>query len=199
MLLLLTFFFAFGFAAAQDVPSVGSPTALDVATWNVEHFGNPSSGPSNESLQFDNVLAVMQQAGIDLWAVQEADIESDFDDLVASLGAPFAGTWVADETSFSIGYGFIYNTDVVRVLQTTTILDNFSYEFGLRPPLLLRADITLPDTTVSNVRFINMHAKCCGDSHELQPARQRLRGAEELRRQLPRHRCTRGGDGRSER
>ncbi len=163
LLLILTLLLTLGPAAAQNVPAVGTTATLDVATWNVEHFGNPSSGPPNESLQFDNVLAVLQQADIDLWAMEELDFEANFDNLVASLGAPYAGTWVADETSFAIGYGFVYNTEVVQVLQATTILDNFSYEFGLRPPLLLRANITLPDTTVANVRFIAMHAKCCSD------------------------------------
>ncbi len=150
--------------AAQDLPAVGTEATLDVATWNVEHFGNGSSGPSDDALQFENVLAVMEAAEIDLWAVQEMDVEADFDALVAALGQPYAGEWVPDETSFAIGYGFIYNTDVVRLLAAQTILGDFSYEFAFRPPLLLRADVTLPDTTVRGVRFINVHAKCCSDA-----------------------------------
>ncbi len=150
--------------AAQDLPAVGTAATLDVATWNVEHFGNPNSGPGNDALQFENVLAVMQAAEIDLWALQEMDIEADFDALVDALGDPYAGDWVADGTSFPIGYGFIYNTDVVQRLAVQTILDEFDYEFAFRPPLLLRADVTLPDTTVRGVRFINLHAKCCSDA-----------------------------------
>lgn len=164
MRLLLPLLFLATPLAAQDIPAVGTDATLDVATWNIEHFGNASSGPSNDELQFDNVLAVMQAAEIDLWALQEMDIEADFDDLVETLGAPYDGVWVADETSFQIGYGFIYNTDVVQRLSAQTILDDFSFEFAFRPPLLLRANITLPDTTVQNVRFIDVHAKCCSDA-----------------------------------
>ena len=160
---LLLLLFAFPLAA-QDLPAVGTAATLDVATWNIEHFGNSSSGPGNDDLQFENVLAVMEAAEIDLWALQEMDIEADFDALVDALGAPYAGEWVADETSFDIGYGFIYNTDVVQRLAVQTILDDFSYEFAFRPPLLLRANILLPDTTVTDVRFIDIHAKCCSDN-----------------------------------
>lgn len=152
------------YATAQTVPPVGTDATFDVATWNVEHFGNPNSGPSDDPLQFENVAAVMRQSGVDLWALQEMDYESAFNDLVAALGAPFEGVWIADNTSYAIGYGFIYDTEVVRRLEATTVLENYSFAFGSRPPLLLRADVQLPDTTVANVRILNLHAKCCGDS-----------------------------------
>ena len=150
-------------ATAQTVPPVGTDATFDVATWNVEHFGNPGSGPSNETLQFENVLAVLEGSEIDLWAMQEMDYQSAFNNLVEALGAPYDGVWVADQTSFAIGYGFIYNTDVVQRLEVTTVLEGYAYAFGLRPPLMLRAHVTLPDTTVENVRILNMHAKCCSD------------------------------------
>ncbi len=155
VLLVLSLLLAVVPATAQNVPSVGTPATLDVATWNIERFAQGGQP------QFDNVLAVLQQADIDLWALQEVNDRFAFDDLVGDLGQGWAGTWTSG--SGSIGYGFIYRTSVVNLLQATTILGDFSYEFASRPPLLLRANITLPDTTVSNVRFIDVHAKCCGD------------------------------------
>ena len=150
---------------AQTIPSVGIPDALDVATWNVEHFGNPNSGPSNDELQLSNVLAVMRQADIDLWALQEMDIESMFARLLDSLGTDYDGFWQADETSFDVGYGYIYKTSVVQPSQINTILESSSYEFAFRPPLQMRANVVLPDTTVE-VRFINIHMKCCFGQEE---------------------------------
>lgn len=160
LLLLLVLFLSVP-AAAQTVPPVGTDVTFDVATWNVEHFGNPSSGPSDDGLQAANVAAVMRQAEIDLWALQEMDYEAAFNNLVTALGAPFEGIWVADNSPYAIGYGFVYNTDVVRRLEATTVLESYSFAFGSRPPLLLRADVRLPDTTVANVRVLNIHAKCC--------------------------------------
>ncbi len=150
---------------AQTIPSVGIPDALDVATWNVEHFGNPNSGPSNDELQLDNVLAVIRQADIDLWALQEMDFESMFDRLLDSLGTDYDGFWQADETSFDVGYGYVYKTSVVQPSQINTILESSSYEFAFRPPLQMRANVVLPDTTVE-VRFINIHMKCCFGQEE---------------------------------
>ena len=142
-------------ATAQTVPPVGTPATLDVATWNVEHFNRGGQA------QFDHVVAVIQGADVDLWALQEMNTEGPFDALVEALGAPYEGVWT--NGTGSIGYGFIYDNEVVHRLEATTILESFSYEFASRPPLMLRADVLLPDTTVANVRFINLHAKCCGD------------------------------------
>ena len=150
---------------AQTIPSVGTSLTLDVATWNVEHFGNPDEAPSNDELQLSNVLAVMRQADIDLWALQEMDIESMFDRLLDSLGTDFDGFWQADETQFDIGYGYIYKTSVIQPSQINIILESSSYEFAFRPPLQMRADVILPDTTVE-VRFINIHMKCCFGQEE---------------------------------
>ena len=143
---------------AQTIPSVGTEITLDVATWNIEHFGNPGSGPSNDELQLNNVLAVMRQADIDLWSLQEMDFESMFDRLLDSLGTDYDGYWQADQTSFDIGYGYIYRTSVIQPSQINIILENSSYEFAFRPPLQMRANVILPDTTVE-VRFINIHMK----------------------------------------
>ncbi len=143
---------------AQTVPTIGTDATLDVATWNVEHFGNPTSGPSNDGLQLNNVLAVMRQADIDLWALQEMDFENYFDRLLDSLGTGFDGHWQADETSFDIGYGYIWKTAIIQPQQISRILTSSSYEFAFRPPLQMRANVILPDTTVE-LRFIDVHMK----------------------------------------
>ena len=146
-------------ASAQTLPTVGTDATLDVATWNIEHFGNPGSGPSNEETQFQNVLAVLRQADVDVWSLQELDFEDTFDRLLDSLGADFDGHWVADETiSFDIGYGFVWRTATITPTNIATILTGSSFEFASRPPLQLTATVALPDTTVE-VRFIDVHMK----------------------------------------
>ena len=145
-------------AAAQILPAVGTDATLDVATWNIERFGT-SGGPSNDVLQFQNVLAVLRQGEIDVWSLQELNNESEFDRLLDSLGADHDGEWFADEASSTdIGYGFVWRTATITPLQVSKILTGSSYEFASRPPLQLRASIALPDTTVE-VRFINVHMK----------------------------------------
>jgi exonuclease III len=146
---------------AQDfqIPPVGSDQTLNVATWNIEHFGVDGAGPADTELQFANVLSIMQQANVHLWALQELNSQFTFNQLVAALGEGWAGIWQGDVVSGSIGYGYIYRTDRVQPVQSTTILQESAYDFAYRPPILLRANVTLPGGSVSNVRFINLHAK----------------------------------------
>ena len=146
-------------AAWAQVPSYGADATLDVAAWNVERFG-ASGGPSNEALQFQNVLETIRSADIDLWALQEMNDGDTFSELVATLGPPWAGERV--EGTASIGYGFVYNTDAIRRVRSSTILTGESYSFAGRPPLELVADAVLPDTTVQ-LRFISLHMKALDD------------------------------------
>lgn len=150
-------------AQSFEIPAVGTDETFNVATWNIEHFGNPSDGPNNTALQFQNVLGVMQQANVHLWAVQEIYSPESFENLVAELGESWAGFRQDDMTSFNVGYGFIYRTDIVEPLNIAPVLVSSAYEFGFRPPLLMRANITLPSgATIDGIRIITMHAKCCG-------------------------------------
>lgn len=144
----------------QTVPPKGTAATLDVATWNIEWFG-ASNGPSNDTLQLANVRAVIEQADIDLWAVQEIADPTDFDVLLSELGTGFAGVLATESSQQRIG--FIYKTDVIQRVVTGHILEDFDYEFATRPPLQLEADVVLPDTTV-RLTFITVHMKCCGDT-----------------------------------
>ena len=155
-------------AVAQELPTVGTPETLDVGTWNIEHFGNTGEGPSNEDLQLANARSVIESAALDVWGIQEADIQSSFNALVEALGAPYAGVWTADDTGFPIGYGFVYNTTVVQSLGVSRILESESEAFGFRPPLQMRARVLLPDTTLPDVRFIVLHAKAGGSFSDWQ-------------------------------
>ncbi|MDX1440687.1 MAG: endonuclease/exonuclease/phosphatase family protein, partial [Rubricoccaceae bacterium] len=148
-------------AQAQTIPVIGSDTSLDVVTWNIESFGGPG-GPSNDELQRQNVLAVIQQADADLYSLQELNDETTFNTLLNELGSDWEGVRVEGG---SIGYGYIYKTDVIQSLQVNQILTGSAYEFAQRPPLLLRADVMLPDTTIE-IRFIDVHMKCCSGEED---------------------------------
>lgn len=148
-------------AQAFEFPAVGSAETFDVATWNIEHFGSTTAGPTDVERQFQNVLAVMQQAEIDLWALQELNDAATFERLLDELGEEWAGTRTTGTGTF--GYGYVYRRDRVEVLRATTILNDFSFEFAQRPPLMLTADVTLPNGSLRNVRIINLHAKALAD------------------------------------
>ncbi|MEZ4700781.1 MAG: T9SS type A sorting domain-containing protein [Rhodothermales bacterium] len=152
---------AAGSAHAQSVPVIGTPESLDVAAWNIEWFGDPNNGPSNDAQQIDNVGAIIAGAGIDLWAVEEIADADDFDALLAALGPDFDGRLATNSGSQRIG--FVYDTRVVRPLQVRHILEEFDNAFAGRPPLQLEAEIMLPDTTVT-MTFIVVHMKAFSDT-----------------------------------
>lgn len=144
----------------------GTDATLDVATWNIEWFG-ASGGPSDDARQLDLVEAVIEGAGIDLWALQEIAGLDAFNRLLDSLGTAYEGVY-GENTSSGVTQriAFVYDPAVIRVRRVEQLLREFSTgddnPFAYRPPLKLDADVTLPDTTVA-VSFITVHMKADGD------------------------------------
>lgn len=166
MLLLMLYVAPYG-AVAQQIPAKGTDATLDVATWNIEWFGDEGEnrGPANDAGQQANVQAVVEQADIDLWGVQEISDPQDFDALLDALGDGYDGVLATQSGTQRIG--FIYKTNVIHVRTVRHILENLRASNGAtlfagRPPLQLEADVMLPDTTFV-VTFIVLHMKCCGD------------------------------------
>lgn len=76
---------------AQNFPKLGSDTLLDIATWNVEWLGNTTNGPSDETLQYNNVLALLNKTELDIFALQEVSSPGIFANLSTALGAKYDG------------------------------------------------------------------------------------------------------------
>ncbi|MEM1127083.1 MAG: endonuclease/exonuclease/phosphatase family protein [Bacteroidota bacterium] len=139
-----------------QVPPVGTEATFDVATWNVEWFGNDSNGPSDEDLQFERARQIIAGSGIDLWGLQEMADEATFSRLLDSLGTPYEGFLATQSGQLRIGY--LYDSRVIRLRNQRHILTEFNFEFAGRPPLLMEADVTLSDTTLQAV-FVVLHMK----------------------------------------
>ncbi|PAP76077.1 endonuclease/exonuclease/phosphatase family protein [Rubrivirga marina] len=154
-------------AAAQTVPARGSDGTFDVATWNLEFFGDPSQGPSNDAVQLRNVVAVMQQGGIDLWALQEVvDTDDEWQTLLGELGTDFGaylGPEVSSTPTFDQRLAFVYDRSVVQPIRTRTILESEDYEFAGRLPLEMQARVTVGGVA-RTVYVITFHAKASTDT-----------------------------------
>ncbi len=147
-------------AASAQVQSVGSAATLDVATWNIEWFGSTSNGPSNEDRQQANVREVFAASNMDLWAVQEITSPSAFQNVLMALDGNYEGVLATESGEQRIG--FVYNRDVIQPIRTEHILTDFTNAFAGRPPLVMEAIVTLPDTTF-NMTFITVHMKAFSD------------------------------------
>lgn len=147
---------------AQSVPAVGTSQTLDVATWNIEHFGNDGADPA-DARQFQNVKQVILESEIDLWAVQEIEDPDDFRRLLAELGPEYGGE--LDRSRNSLRTGFIFRTDAVRVrsIANMTMSEDQADYFAGRPPLQMQADVTVGGVT-QVVTFIVLHMKAFDDT-----------------------------------
>ena len=142
------------------IDPVGTDETLDVATWNVMRFGNDGTGPDNET-QIANVRRIIQQAGVDVWALQEMEDRGDFERLLTELGAPWQG--ILDDSRTNLHLGFVYRSDVIQPQRTRVVLQQEARAFAGRPPLLMEAVVTLPGG-VATVTFVNLHMKAFDDA-----------------------------------
>jgi hypothetical protein len=72
-------------ADAGPLPDAG-PT-LKVGHWNIEFFGSPTQGPSNEDLQLRNVRDILQRLDAQVWGLTEIMDDAQFERLKAQLPA----------------------------------------------------------------------------------------------------------------
>lgn len=165
----------------------GDNGPLHVVTWNIEWFGNPSSGPSPESTQKARVKGIIQTLDADVYALQEIANESLMTELVNELPeySWVFSTFVSggnNTPGSSQKLGFIYKTSRVNRIASQALLTNlhplynggnnsFVSDFPTgspsqfwasgRMPYMLTADVTIGGTT-QRVYFIDIHAKASG-------------------------------------
>jgi endonuclease/exonuclease/phosphatase family metal-dependent hydrolase len=162
---------------AQVVPGKGTDTTLDIASWNIEWFGDTANGPTNEALQFQNVRNVIAGADMDIWGVAEIVSLAQWNSLKAQLPG-YAGFLakepnVVNGAAFYSGFnnteqnvGILYKTSIATVTDARVILTANDFDFGGRPPLQVTLRVTLNGATETIVVIV-LHAKCCSDSGSL--------------------------------
>jgi endonuclease/exonuclease/phosphatase family metal-dependent hydrolase len=158
-------------ATRQFTLQVRDPAAaflFDVGNWNIEWFGGTGQGqgPTDEQLQFNNVRTVIQEAGLDFWALEEVVSNDRFNALKQALPG-YAGL-VANEPSVTNGsasyttneqkLAVLYKSSVVQVLRAEVILRAYDYEFAGRPPLRVDLRVTRNGASVDLVAIV-LHMK----------------------------------------
>jgi hypothetical protein len=161
----------------QSVPRRGAATTLDIASWNIEWFGDTGNGPTNEALQLQNARAVIAGADMDIWGVAEIVSLSQWNTLKSQLSG-YAGflakepnvvngaAFYSDFNNTEQNVGILYKTSVATVTDARVILTSNDNNFAGRPPLQVTLSVTLNGAT-ENIIVIVLHAKCCSDSDSL--------------------------------
>ncbi|MFE0702220.1 lamin tail domain-containing protein [Streptomyces sp. NPDC058872] len=155
--------------AAASVPSQGSPTQLDVGNWNVEWFGAPDFGPTDEALQQQNVRDVMAGADMDVWGLSEVVSTSAFDTLVAGMpgytGVVANDPVVTNGAQYYSDFGnteqkvaLVWRSSMATLVSAKVILTDQNSNFAGRPPVEFTLRGTF-DGVTRDLVFIVLHAK----------------------------------------
>lgn len=158
-------------AEAVAGPPEGTASTLDVASWNIEWFGDTANGPSNETLQLQNARDVISGADMDIWGVAEIVSTTQFNSLKSQL--PGYSGFLANDAAVTGGsgsysateqkVGILYKSSVATLQSAKVILTASDYDFAGRPPLEVKLSVTLGGVT-DNVVVIVLHAKATSDA-----------------------------------
>lgn len=155
------------------VPAQGTASTLDLATWNVEWFGDAANGPTNDALQQSNVRDVIAGADADIWALEEVVSKSAFDTLVARLPG-YAGVlandpsvvngpqYYSDFSNTEQKVALVYKTSAATVRSAQIILTANDYDFAGRPPMEVKLTVNVNGATEDLVVIV-LHMKAGAD------------------------------------
>jgi hypothetical protein len=155
-------------------------TALTIATWNVEWFGHPTLGPSDNALQATNVATVLNTLKADLYEVEEVSDSVGFQALVSRMSgysckcsSEYSYSNVAPVDPFGQRICFVYKNSVFSNVTMTPLLTNLKYDTSLvanypnnksrfwasgRLPFLMTANVTI-NGKMQFMGFIGIHAR----------------------------------------
>ncbi|HYG16191.1 MAG TPA: endonuclease/exonuclease/phosphatase family protein [Bacteroidia bacterium] len=155
---LLYFLTGYSFCISQ-IPKLGNDTLLDIATWNIEWLGNTGFGPTDESLQYNNVKTVLTQTDWDVIAFQEVSDHNTYLNLSDELAFKY-GTFISTYTPVQ-KTGIYFKKSMFEMIAPLTqniLLPYSSNPFAGRPPLQVALK-TLGGNKTDTLYFIVVHLK----------------------------------------
>ncbi|HEX4935397.1 MAG TPA: endonuclease/exonuclease/phosphatase family protein [Gemmatimonadaceae bacterium] len=154
----------------SPIPSRGTATQLDVASWNIEWFGAPSNGPTDEGLQLAHARDVIRGTDADIWGLVEVVDGAAWDRLGAGLPG-YTGVLANDRIvaggAASYGskeqkVGVLFKSRVATLVRARVILAGDDIAFAGRPPLEVTLRVTLNGVTEDLVVIV-LHMKAFAD------------------------------------
>ncbi|MDZ4666398.1 MAG: T9SS type A sorting domain-containing protein [bacterium] len=154
-----------GIAQAQNFPKLGNDTLLDIACWNVEWFGSTSYGPTDETTQYNNVLAFLNKTELDVIALEEISNPSTYNTLSLALGSKY-DTYISDYSQTQ-KTGIYWRKSMFSVVAANTynlsLNSSDNYAFASRPPLQVCLK-TEGGTKTDTIYFLVLHMKAQTES-----------------------------------
>jgi len=173
--LLLLFFFLFCNKRVNNdtttpdrisIPAFGLQNTLEIASWNIEQFPKSNQTASD-------VVEIIRDLDIDLFAVQEIGSQSAFNSVTNQLEG-YAG-FLAD-FSGNLKTGIFYRESLISIIGDTLLFQNDSYNFP-RPPLMLFLEAQ-QGTQSFDFYLIVIHLKAYADQESENRRREAIRQME---------------------
>ncbi len=144
-----------------QVPQLGSDSTLEIATWNVYWLGDATqgNGPSDETLQYNNVKQFCLQSNLDLIAFQELSNPTTYYQLNKDL--PTYASMMSDFDQVQ-KMALYWKKSHFKLIQaySYTILNDQAFNFGRAP---LQVCLELNNAQKDTIFFIVLHMKAYGD------------------------------------
>jgi len=177
---------------SKPVSAQSTAITLDVVSWNMEWFGYPPSGPSNEDLQEANAKKILRYLNADLYGMVEVVDSMRFRRLVDSLGnneygffiSPFCSnnstgtgnSWLSGQKLAFIYRKSIFSNIRTRGLLRSSVSANTNWASG-RFPYMFSATATI-NSVSKDINFIVIHGKAGSTANDYD---RRKAGAQELK------------------
>lgn len=139
--------------SAQTIEDLnfGTPSTLEVITWNLEWF------PSNGQVTIDKVTQIIEALDVDVLAVQEINDTTAFKSLLNNL-VGYDGYFKSNYYG-GLELAYIYKKDVIEIKDIYEIYTTSQYWSAFsRSPMVM--EMSYKDESYI---IINNHLKCCGD------------------------------------
>ncbi|MFY8021151.1 MAG: endonuclease/exonuclease/phosphatase family protein [Bacteroidia bacterium] len=161
LILLLNLFI---YQAYCQFPKLGNDSTLDIATWNLEWFGDATSGngPADEVTQFNNVKNLLNQTEFDIIGVQEMSNDVAYANLSTALATKY-DTYISDITQTQ-KMAIYWRKSMFSLIPflTQSIITNQNYAFASRPPLQVALQ-TIGGSKTDTLFVIVVHMKAFAD------------------------------------
>ncbi len=144
-----------------QIPQLGSDSTLEIATWNVCWLGDSTqgNGPSDETLQYNNVKQFCLQSNLDLFAIQELSNPATYYQLNKDLPAYASMLSDIDQVQKTALYWKKSHFKLIQAY-SYTILNDQAFNFGRAP---LQVCLELNNAQKDTIFFIVLHMKAYGD------------------------------------
>lgn len=172
-----------------QVTKVGSDTLYDFAGWNVEWLGNTSNGPTNETLQYNNVKTVLTNTDMDVWGLAEVCDATLFSNLLTDIPT-YSGT--LSTFSQTQKTALLWKKNMFTLISYANINDasqsDFYNAFAGRYPLEVVL-ATKDSLTKDTLYFYTIHLKANSGSADQASYDRRKNAADYLKTWLEKNRA----------